>query len=159
MHKFAPFALCTLLTLPSSLYAANVFRCEDSQGNLTFTGHGCPTEHRQQLENPRNLTPSSGKPTPMATPKPRTRKQTNSPATVVGERQDGCGNRVTGKLRRTAIIKKQILAGMTKADVESALGSPYRVDRSNGRLTYFYQDLQGNKSKVSFDQAGCVKGK
>lgn len=159
MHKFAPFALYALITLPQSLYAASVYRCEDSQGNLTFTSHGCPPEHRQQLENPRNLTPSSGKPIPMATPKRRISKQTNTSATIVGERQDGCGNRVTGKPRRTAMIKKQILAGMTKTDVERALGSPQKVDRSNGRLTYYYQDLQGNKSKVSFDQAGCVKSK
>lgn len=158
MRYLATLALCTLLTPPPGIFAATVFRCEDPQGNLTFTSHGCPTDHRQQRENPRNLTPSSGAPIPMATPKPR-HEPSQAPATVVGERQDGCGNRVTGRQRRSAIIKKQILAGMTQTDVESALGSPNRVARSNGRVTYYYQDLQGNKSKVSFDQAGCVSGR
>ncbi|MFI8479462.1 DUF4124 domain-containing protein [Pseudomonas sp. NPDC078700] len=159
MHKLATLALSAPLTLASSVFAESVFRCEDSQGNLTFTSHGCPTDQRQQRENPQNLTPSSGKPIPLASPKRDINQTSNTGVIVVGQRQDGCGNRITGSQRRTAIIKKQILAGMTKADVESALGQPQRIDRNNGRLSYHYQDLQGNKSKVSFDQAGCVKGR
>lgn len=159
MHRLSILVFCSLLTQAPETLAARVFRCEDSLGNLTFTSHGCPTEHKLQIVNPQNPTPSSGKAIPLATPKPRNSRQNESTATVVGERQDGCGNRVTGSLRRSAIIKKQILAGMTKADVESALGQPQRVDRKNGQIRYHYQDLQGNKSQVSFDQAGCVKGK
>ncbi|MGX5220087.1 DUF4124 domain-containing protein [Pseudomonas segetis] len=158
MHRLSILALCSLVILPPDTWAARVFRCEDSQGNLTFTSHGCPSEHKLRLVNPQNPTPSSGKAIPLATPRHRDNTQTDSTTTVVGERQDGCGNRVTGRQRRSAIIKKQILAGMTKADVESALGKPQRVDRKNGQVRYHYQDLQGNKSQVSFDQAGCVKG-
>jgi hypothetical protein len=48
---------------------------------------------------------------------------------------------------------------MTRADVESILGKPDRVSSQNGQTRYRYRDRQGNSRSVSFDEAGCVKGK
>lgn len=163
MRTLTLAALCALLTPQAPAFAASVFRCEDTNGNITFTAQGCPAQHSKTLVQPRNLTPSTGKAVPMATTKtrPKTSGATAqaTPATIVGTREDGCGNQVTGSERRNAIIKKQIRTGMTRKDVESALGTPDSISRSNGQVRYLYKDRQGNKSQISFDQAGCVKGK
>ncbi len=156
---------CTwLLYAASPVNATTVFRCEDSNGHVTYTQQGCPEQHSQDLQNAYNPTPGTGKPVAMAT-RPKAKQQNSKSAeptqgvTVVGERQDGCGNRVTGTERRQAIIREQARSGMTRADVESALGKPDKVTGQNGQTRYHYQDSQGNRRQVSFDEAGCVKGK
>jgi hypothetical protein len=155
-------ALCAILLAPPPLLASTVFRCEDSSGHITFTLRGCPSEQDQQLQDAHSPTPGSGKPVPLAKIRKSSRaapKNNSRELVVVGEPQDGCGNRVTGRARRTAMIKQQIRSGMTRADVESILGKPDRVSSQNGQTRYRYRDRQGNSRSVSFDEAGCVKGK
>ncbi|TWC43015.1 uncharacterized protein DUF4124 [Pseudomonas sp. SJZ079] len=155
-------ALCAILLAPSPLLASTVFRCEDNSGHITFTLRGCPSEQDQQLQEAHSPTPGSGKPVPLAKSRKPSRaaaKNSSRELVVVGEPQDGCGNRVTGRARRTAMIKQQIRSGMTRADVESILGKPDRVSSQNGQTRYRYRDQQGNSRNVSFDEAGCVKGK
>ncbi len=166
MHRLLRATFCATLLCPSPLLlASTVFRCEDASGHTTFTQQGCPTAHAQQLQNADNPTPGSGKPVPLA----KTVKGINSRKTskgakasklvIVGEQQDGCGNRVTGNARRAAMIQKEVRAGMTRADVESALGKPDKISSQNGQQRYQYQDQAGRSRQVSFDENGCVRGK
>lgn len=153
-------AFCATLLYPThASLAATVFRCEDANGHITFTRHGCPAEQQQRTQDARNQTPSSGKAVPMAKPERRTRASGASELVVVGQQDDGCGNRVTGSARRAAIIKQEIRSGMTRSDVESSLGKPHKTSRQNGLQRYHYRDNSGNTRQVSFDEAGCVKGK
>ncbi|WPC06524.1 hypothetical protein SBP02_07150 [Pseudomonas benzenivorans] len=162
MPKLRCAAFCAILLCPTPLLAATVFRCEDPSGHITFTLQGCSESQDLQLHHADNPTPGSGKPVPLAKTGKATRtKRQAKPSTtlVIGERGDGCGNRVTGSARRTAMIQQQVLAGMTRSDVESALGKPDKVSRQNGRTRYLYRDREGSSRQVSFDEAGCVRGK
>ena len=158
MHGRYCAAFCATLLFPALSTATTVYRCEDSNGHTTFTLQGCPSEQAQYLQSARNPPPSSGEPVPLAkTAKPARAtagKTKGSKLTVIGAQQDGCGNRVTGSARRTAMVEQRIRSGMTRADVESSLGTPERVSSQNGQTRYHYRDRQ-----VSFDEAGCVKGK
>ncbi|MBS7663138.1 DUF4124 domain-containing protein [Pseudomonas lalucatii] len=162
MHRLRCFALCATLLCPSPLLAATVFRCEDPGGHITFTLQGCSEAQDLQLHRAHNPTPGSGQPVPLAqtgkTTRTRSQAKPSAPL-VVGEQGDGCGNRVTGSARRTAMIRQQVLAGMTRSDVESALGKPDKISTQNGRTRYHYRDREGSSRQISFDDAGCVKGK
>lgn len=157
-------AFCVIVLCPIPTLASTVFRCEDANGHVTFTLQGCPVEQSQYLQDAHNPTPGNGKPIPLAKTAKSSRKKAKETAevselVVVGEKQDGCGNRVTGSERREAVIKQQIRSGMTRSDVESSLGTPDKISRQNGQTRYHYRDPEGNSRQVSFDEAGCVKGK
>ena len=153
-----------LLPITAPLQAASVFRCEDSSGHISFTLQGCPAEQRMEIQSAENPSPGSGAPVSMALKAKSSKGATGKPKsakdlTIVAEQQDGCGNRVTGPQRRTAIIRQQIQAGMTQGDVESALGKPDEQSMVNGDTQYLYTADNGTRRKVSFDQNGCVKSK
>lgn len=154
----ATFCAALLYPTQASL-AATVFRCEDANGHITFTRHGCPVEQQQQTQSAHNQTPSSGKAVPLAKPARSPQVSGTGQVVVVGQQDDGCGNRITGSARRAAIIKQDIRSGMTRNDVESSLGKPHKISRQNGRQRYHYRDDSGNTRQVSFDEAGCVKGR
>lgn len=141
--------------------AADVFRCEDPNGHVTFTQQGCPDNQTITVQTASNPAPGSNRPVAMAntTYKQGGARQHQESLTVVAEKQDGCGNRVIGTQRRTAIIRKQIMAGMTRNDVESSLGKPDEQSSRNGEIHYRYRDNEGKSRHVSFDQQGCVKAK
>ncbi|UVO17115.1 DUF4124 domain-containing protein [Stutzerimonas stutzeri] len=143
--------------------AATVFRCTDEAGRITYAQQGCPGGSDIQKQQAYNPTPGSGKAVKMATTNPRsTRKATPPPTdqlTIVAERHDGCGNLLSGGERREAIIKQRILSGMTRSDVESALGRPSSVVSTNGRTRYRYEKSEGRVRTVTFDEKGCVTGK
>lgn len=146
--------------------ASTVFRCTARNGQVTFSQQGCPSGsemHQQQAINP---TPGAGKATKMATPEKHERRKTRATErpdqetlTVVAERSDGCGNRLDASARRSAIIAQRILSGMTRADVESALGRPDSVASNNGSTRYRYVNGKGRSKTVNFDENGCVTGK
>lgn len=145
----------------STLPASTVFRCEDASGHVTYTLQGCPTDASQDLQSADNPTPGQGKAVPMAKvgKGERKREKPASELLVVGAKQDGCGNRVAGSERRTAMIRQQVRTGMTQADVQSSLGTPDKVTSQDGQTRYHYEDKDGNRRQVTFDEAGCVKGK
>ncbi|MBC9251399.1 hypothetical protein A9179_14085 [Pseudomonas alcaligenes] len=150
-----------LLCLSTATTASTVFRCEDSGGHITYTLQGCPTEADQQLQSADNSTPGQGKAVPLAKVSKGERKHDKqaSDLVVVGTKQDGCGNRVTGSERRTAMIRQQVRSGMTQSDVQSSLGTPDKITSQDGQTRYHYEDNDGNRRQVTFDEAGCVKGK
>ncbi|MCP1626609.1 outer membrane protein assembly factor BamE domain-containing protein [Pseudomonas nitroreducens] len=168
-----PTLLCSLLIplVPTS-EAASVFRCTAADGSVLFSQYGCPTERQQEIQEANNPTPGSGEPVPMAIPqetvaqKPGARSKgqgkeaERESVVVVGEQQNGCGNRVTGSARRKAIIEGRVRTGMTRRDVESALGRPDRTSQHNETLRYHYEaDKQHGARTVTFDEDGCVMGK
>ena len=149
----------TLSTMDAS-YAATLQRCVAQDGHITYTAHGCSARDAQSTITTANVRPADSRASPMAPPSAAPARSRPSPPddlVVVGGRDDGCGNRVTGSSRREAIIRKEIRVGMTRRDVESTLGRPDKVSGQNGQLRYHYQDRQGNRRQVSFDRDGCVR--
>ncbi|WP_152221901.1 outer membrane protein assembly factor BamE [Pseudomonas sp. SCB32] len=168
-----PTLLCSLLiSLVPTSEAALVFRCTAADGSVLFSQYGCPVERQQDIQEASNPTPGSGDPVPMAIPKesapqkPQARSKgqgkegAHEAVVVVGEQQNGCGNRVTGSARRKAIIEGRVKTGMTRGDVESALGRPDRVSQHNETMRYHYEaDKKHGARTVTFDEDGCVTGK
>lgn len=162
MHGLLKSALlCLGFVSGHDAFAASVFRCEDGSGHVTFTLSGCPTSQNQAIQHASNPTPGSGRPTLMATPGKR-RKGTsarNQTPTVVGVRDDGCGNQLSSSEKRSAIIRQEVRRGMARRDIESALGKPDSSHEQNGQTRYVYEAEDGSKRQVSFDEHGCVKSK
>jgi hypothetical protein len=171
MHGLLCATLCATLLYPSNhALAASVYRCEDSNGHLTYTLQGCANNQLLQVQNADNPRPGSGKPVPLAktkakkhnkhkAPRSKKTKAANEALVVIGEHQDGCGNQVTGSARRTAMIHGQVRSGMPLKDVVSTLGKPDKISSQNGQMRYLYRDKNGHSKQVSFDENGCVRSK
>ncbi|HCJ31101.1 MAG TPA: hypothetical protein DHV63_17840 [Pseudomonas sp.] len=162
MNKLFAASCCALIFSSTPTLAASVYRCVDEAGNLTFTRQGCPANQAAQIQETLNPTPSSGKAVPLA--KPRAQRKTfkdgtMKPLTIVGEQDDGCGNRITGSARRNAMVSRQVHPGMTRADIESIFGTPDTVTSRNGQMQYRYSSDKGRTQTISFDEHGCVRGK
>ncbi|MDA8486388.1 DUF4124 domain-containing protein [Pseudomonas resinovorans] len=166
MKRLSILPLIALPCLPQTpLNAASVFRCSDAEGNVSFNQHGCPAG--SQVEHQRTRTPNllSNEPIPEETGSQHFPSQNwESPErskeiVVVGEREEVCGNLISPQERRRAIIRKEIRKGMTRADVESALGKPDRISGTNGQVRYHYKAKKGTGQQVAFDEDGCVKGR
>ena len=164
MHHLTRCALLsTLLCITPFSHANTIQRCEDATGNVTFTSLGCAAEQHSQAVDAFNAPPGSVAPALLPGKEagrlqPRSRLA-NKEVVVVGQRDDGCGNRLSAEQRRTAIINQRTPPGMTKRDVESLLGRPDRVTQRNGEERYHYSLKNGRSNQVAFDQEGCVKGK
>lgn len=150
-----------LWALFSTANASSIQRCEDAQGRITFSQHGCPSEQLQQQISAHNPTPGGNQPRTMAghQTRPETAPRPVNDIMVVGQREDGCGNRVNGTERRTAMIRQQVLPGMTRADVLSSLGTPQRISRHNAHEQFHYTRADGSRYSIRFDHNGCVSGK
>ncbi|MDD1509904.1 outer membrane protein assembly factor BamE domain-containing protein [Pseudomonas sp. CNPSo 3701] len=164
MHWTHCATVCAILLYPIPTLASSVFRCEDANGHITFTKHGCTENQQQQEQRAHNPRPGSGAAVPLASPRASnttaSSRSNESTLTIVGDQQDGCDNAVIGNARREAIIRKQVRAGMTRSDVESALGKPERVTKRNGQTTYHYASKHNSERRtVTFDQNDCVAGK
>ena len=162
MQRLRTITLCLTLFLPIEALASSVFRCTDPDGKVTFTHHGCSTTQEQQIQDAYNPRPGSGAAVPLAKPDASQTPAAATPSertlTIVGERQDGCGDLLDGSARREAIIRKQVRQGMTRRDVESALGKPERTSQRNGQTTYHYTEkYSGERHAITFDQNGCVR--
>ncbi|MBB6341100.1 hypothetical protein HNP49_001257 [Pseudomonas fluvialis] len=158
--KSGLFGLYLLFSQAS--FATSVFRCEDMNGHVTYTLSGCPVSHDQTIQHASNPTPSSGRPTLMAAPSKNTKSgehTDNQGPTVVGARDDGCGNQLSTSEKRSAVIRKEVRRGMTRSDIESALGKPDNSNEQNGQARYVYKDQDGRKRQISFDENGCVRSK
>ncbi|WP_347883472.1 DUF4124 domain-containing protein [Pseudomonas aestiva] len=111
----------------TSAQAATVYRCEDASGHLTFSASGCASDSDSRLQRADNPRPGGAKPTLMAKPKAAPRKEVARTPTVVAAKTDGCGDLLSASARRQAIIRGQVKVGMSRADVENALGPPQRI--------------------------------
>ncbi|WP_308724026.1 DUF4124 domain-containing protein [Metapseudomonas otitidis] len=160
--------LALLLAAPlTAPQAATIYHCKGPDGRITYSQLGCPDDQRIASQE---TAPAHGEAEyllPPAKPERIVRRSRKEAAenrreiTVVGERQDGCDNRITGTERRQAMLRKQVRTGMTQRDVESMLGKPDRITRSNGMTRYHYTPKKGKgrSQVVAFDEQGCVKGR
>ena len=156
-----PFLLCIALLSALPAAASNVQRCEDALGNITFTTLGCPADQSSETRQVTNPRPGSVTPLlPYAKgPERVDRTGPDKELVVVGQRDDGCGNRLSAEQRRQAVINQRTPPGMTKRDVESLLGRPDKIISKNAELRYVYKQKKGRSNTVTFDANGCVKGK
>lgn len=174
MRPLRPALLLLAPLLLQTATATTVFRCEGSDGRVIFSQYGCASDQRELSQESANpppggdtLLPAAAPPARQTTPRTRrpqspSRKRSEKSAdlVVVGEKDDGCGNRVVGSELRKAIIEGKVKAGMPRAAVESALGRPDVVRQQNGYVHYRYRSngRHGARS-VSFDENGCVRGR
>lgn len=155
-------ALCAAILfypgLPSQ--ADNVFRCTDASGHVTFTQHGCSAAEQEHRQRAHNSPPGSTQPSAVKR-QSASEGRKNSELIVVGQQDVACGNLLSRSERRQAIIRREIRRGMSRTDVESSLGKPDKVTVSNGVQRYHYREKRkgGANRQISFDEAGCVKGK
>ncbi|MBA1262550.1 DUF4124 domain-containing protein [Stutzerimonas sp. NM35] len=161
MKKLLASGCYALLLTTTPALATSVYRCVDEAGHPTFTHQGCPTHQTIERQQAFNPTPGSSKAVPMAKPQKQRaeRRNKDQPLTIVGEQDDGCGNRITGSARRNAMINQQSRPGMTRADIESTFGKPDSITSRNGQTQYRYTASKGRSHSISFDENGCVLGK
>ena len=155
-------ALLLLTSFSAFTFAGTVQRCEDASGNITFTAHGCPADQASETRKVHNPLPGSIAPAAAENPAGETKTRTapDKELVVVGQRDDGCGNRLTPEARRSAIMNGRVLPGMTIQEVENLLGRPTKTLHRNGDLRYQYEDKKKKLTHlVTFDSDGCVQGK
>jgi hypothetical protein len=159
------FMCLAILFFSHTATATTVFRCVSEQGRVSFSANGCLKEEaisHQEIKNPKpggsglNLSIM-----PQSLLQPSTSKNQlpapQEPA-IAGAKEATCLSTLSGSERRTAIIQKKVIAGMTREDVESALGKPDRITEHNSRARYHYVTQHKRHSRtVSFDDSGCVK--
>lgn len=153
LRSLALLALC----FPAISNATSVQRCVDAEGKTLFTTLGCPDGNDTYQQEAFNASPGSV--VPLLPYREPTTGTTRSELVVIGQQDDGCGNRLTGDRLRKAKLEGATPSGMTRKDVESVLGKPDRVVRRNGETRYTYRERNGRSSIVTFDEHGCVKGK
>ncbi|WP_322615258.1 cell envelope protein SmpA [Pseudomonas sp. BIC9C] len=152
--------LSLLGPLPLAL-ATTIQRCEAADGRITFTTLSCAAGERVSLQDVRAFAPGSTM-VLMPPAEPRETSAMNikrKEPTVVGQTQDKCGNLISARERREAIINQRVVAGMSQQDVESSLGKPDRISIRNSATTYRYDTKRGRSAQVEFDERGCTKGK
>ena len=153
--------LIALLSPPWAL-ATTIHRCEAANGRITFTTLSCTTGESRSPHEIKTFTPGSTAAALMPeaeTRGPASAKIKRRDPTVVGKIQDKCGNLISARERREAIINRRVVAGMSQQDVESALGKPDRISIRNSATSYRYDTLRGRSAQVEFDERGCTKGK
>ncbi len=160
-------ALSLCSALPS--FAATVFRCEDAMGRILYTEQGCPHTATQTLQRADNPPPGgrlvqgtrnggAGAVKAHGKHKPASKSAGHIVAGIREER--ACGAGLSETERRRAQVRHEVRAGMSREEVETALGKPTHVSGQDGRTRYVYADRKGARQQVvSFDEAGCVKGK
>ncbi|OWJ90953.1 hypothetical protein B6S59_26060 [Pseudomonas sp. A46] len=166
MKRLSILALATLPCWPGPPpQAASVYRCIAEDGHLSFNQHGCPADSQGEEQQTRTPNLVSSEPLQREVSDERfpimdwESPEPSRDVVVVGEREIICGGLISPRERRQAIIRKQVRQGMTRTDVESALGKPDRISGRNGQVNYHYKPKKGASQLVSFDEEGCVKGR
>jgi hypothetical protein len=162
MRSNTRYFLLTALLCPPWALATTIHRCEASNGHITFTTLSCTTSETLSLQEIRTFTPGSAvtAPAPEAPIRDTSGMKTKrKDPTVVGRAEDKCGNLISAKERREAIINQRIVAGMTRQEVESALGKPDKISIRNSSTSYRYKTKRGRSANIEFDERGCTRGK
>ena len=157
--------LALLCCLTPQAAGQTVHRCESSAGHVTFTTLSCGPEDVLSLQHihpysPGTIAPKTESMLPEAEHRPiSSNRAGHKEPIVVGQFEDRCGNLISTKQRREAILDKRIIVGMSQQDVESALGKPDSIKVRNSSTRYTYKAKKGRSAEVVFDERGCVKGK
>ncbi|WP_460147482.1 cell envelope protein SmpA [Pseudomonas sp. S2_A02] len=163
MPSNAHYLFAALLCLPPQVLATTVHRCEAADGHITFTTLSCTAGESLSLQDAHPFSPGTATPLmPEAefreTSGTKSQTQRREP-TVVGQSEGKCGNLLSAKERRIAIINQRVVAGMSQQDVESALGKPDKISTRNSATSYRYDNKRGRSAHIEFDEKGCTKGK
>ena len=159
------FLLATLPCLPLWAAGQTVHRCESSAGHITFTTFSCgPGENLSQQQIHTFTLGTTGPIIEPMLPEAESRQTSGNKTmgkepTVVGRFEDHCGNLISARQRREAIMNRRIVSGMSLQDVESALGKPDSIKIRNSSTRYTYRAKKGRSAEIVFDERGCVKGK
>lgn len=159
--KTSIFFLTSLLCLPPAGAATTLHRCEAVDGSITFTSMSCASGEQRSVQEVHPYLPGSV----IAVMPEHDHEETSGMKTrrrepgVVGTAVDQCGNLISARQRREAIINQRVIAGMSQEDVESALGKPDKVNIRTSTTSYRYDLKRGRSAQVDFDERGCVKGK
>ncbi|SDJ97200.1 protein of unknown function [Pseudomonas delhiensis] len=160
--------------------ADTIYKCVDAQGKVTFTKQACPNGGNAGVElNVENRRPSgSGEGAVMAQPALQAPPADHAPAgaypaqppatpapvggtrvTVVGGSQErpGCSTGLSERDLRTAMVRKEIVPGMSRKEIEDMFGTP--SDQASfhgpGSSTY-WNDKDLNFFSINYDANGCV---
>ncbi len=160
VKKHVPL-LIALLCLSLQATATTIHRCEDSDGRITYTTLSCHPGEKLSQQNVYSPSPFKFDATlPDTTPRETSSiKSKPRDPTVVGQMNHKCGDLLTAKERREAIINQRIIPGMSQQEVESALGKPDKISIRNATTNYRYDSKKGRSAQIVFDEKGCVKGK
>ncbi|MGU3345665.1 cell envelope protein SmpA [Pseudomonas monsensis] len=159
--KTSIFVLTSLLCLPPAGAATTLHRCEAVDGSITFTSMSCANGEQRSVQEVHPYLPGSV----IAVIPEHDHEETSGMKNrrrepgVVGTAVDQCGNLISARQRREAIINQRVIAGMSQEDVESALGKPDKVNVRTSTTSYRYDLKRGRSAQVDFDERGCVKGK
>ena len=152
------WVICTgLLLLANPAFSAACFAASIPRA-CHFQSAGLPHGPKQRATTGGQPEAQSDETVRMATTASSTNhgRKVGNDVAVVAEKDDGCGNRVTGSERRSAIISKSIRAGMTRSDVESAPGRPESTTSTNGRDRLRFRDGKGRCARsASMNTAAC----
>ncbi|MGY3175002.1 hypothetical protein ACVWYU_004422 [Pseudomonas sp. TE12234] len=161
LQKSSRLLLIPLLCLPLAARATNIHRCEAPGGRITFTTMSCKAGEQLSPQEVQTYSPGTALALiPEASHREIAgRKLTNREPAVIGQPEDKCGNLISARERREAIINQRIVAGMSQQDVESALGKPDKISIRNSATSYRYDTKRGRSANVEFDARGCTKGK
>jgi len=135
--------------------ATQVYKCTASNGSVTFSDSGCPSDSHQathDLESPMTI-PALPKHTIEQTLSKQQRRSTR--VTVIGDEPKPCGV-FDSTERRTQLIRKQVKSGMSRAEVDSMFGKPLKQRSHNGIISATYRSAKNQQRSVRFNQHGCV---
>ncbi|WP_054910967.1 DUF4124 domain-containing protein [Pseudomonas sp. NBRC 111135] len=169
MRHFAAVAAICLIS--SAAQAAAVFKCVDEKGKVTFTANAnCPTGNDlTDVVSAHNAAPSgSGPAAVMAKPerhRPRYHSSGSSAPqsqgyTVVGGSADNapCTTGLSDRDLRTAMVRKEVVPGMSRDQIEQMYGKPNRDGSARGAgTTSYWNDKYVDVTSVSYDSGGCVR--
>lgn len=164
-------AAAAICLLSGAAQAASVFKCVDGNGKVTFTSNAnCPRGNDlTDVVSAHNAAPSgTGPATVMAKPERRQQRYHNSNSaprqnqgyTVVGGSADKtpCSTGLSDRDLRTAMVRKEVVPGMTRDQIESMYGKPNRDGAAHGGGTStYYNDKYVDQTSVSYDSGGCVR--
>lgn len=169
MRRFAAFAAICLIS--TATQAAAVFKCVDEKGKVTFTTNAnCPSgSHLNDVVSAHNPPPAGSGPAAVmaepANPRPRYQDvgggtQSQRGYTVVGGSDDKapCSTGLSDRELRTAMVRKEVVPGMTREQIESMYGRPNRDGSARGAGTSTYwNDKYVDVTSVRYDTSGCVR--
>ncbi|MEJ5060563.1 MULTISPECIES: cell envelope protein SmpA [unclassified Pseudomonas] len=159
--KIFRFLLITLPCLAFAAPATTIHRCEAPNGRITFTTMSCAVGDTLSIQEVHTYLPGNA----VALMPEASYQETSGikiksrDPTIVGEPEDKCGNLISARERREAIINRRVVAGMSQQDVESALGKPDKISIRNSSTSYRYETKRGRSAQIEFDERGCTKGK
>ncbi|QXI16557.1 cell envelope protein SmpA [Pseudomonas hamedanensis] len=160
MPSKSALILLTALLHTTLSKATTLHRCQAPDGSVTFTSMSCAAGEQLSLQEVHSYSPGWVAIMPEFNHEAVTgMKDRGREPGIIGGAEHKCGNLIDSSQRREAIINRQVIAGMSQRDVESALGKPDKINTRTSTTSYRYDLKRGRSAQIDFDERGCVKGK